>query len=96
MEVAIEAGASDVVNNDDGSMDILTDPTAFEAVRAALTAAGLTPEAAEVTQRATTPVTLGLEDAQKMVKLLELLEDLDDTQNVYSNADIPDAILATL
>lgn len=96
MEVAIEAGASDVINNDDGSVDILTDPGAFEAVRAALIAADLTPETAEVTQRAATPVTLGLEDAQKMIKLLELLEDLDDTQNVYSNADIPDAILATL
>ena len=96
MEVAIEAGASDVVNNDDGSLDILTDPAAFETVRQALTAAGLAAEAAEVTQRATTPVSLGLEDAQKMVKLLDLLEDLDDTQNVYSNADIADDILAKL
>ncbi|MFZ1327348.1 MAG: YebC/PmpR family DNA-binding transcriptional regulator, partial [Candidatus Contendobacter sp.] len=96
MEIAIEAGADDVVSNEDGSVDILTDPAAFEAVKAALHAAGLAPEEAEVTQRAATPITLGFEDAQKMVKLLELLEDLDDTQNVYSNADIPDAILAKL
>ena len=96
MEVAIEAGADDVVSNDDGSVDVLTDPAAFQAVKAAMSAAGLTPEEAEVTQRAASPVTLNFEDAQKMVKLLDLLEDLDDTQNVYSNADIPDAILAKL
>ena len=96
MEVAIEAGAEDVVSNDDGSVDVLTDPAAFQPVKAAMIAAGLTPEEAEVTQRAASPVTLNFEDAQKMVKLLDLLEDLDDTQNVYSNADIPDAILAKL
>ena len=96
MEVAIEAGADDVISNDDGSVDVLTDPAAFQTVKAAMTAAGLTPEEAEVTQRAASPVTLNFEDAQKMVKLLDLLEDLDDTQNVYSNADIPDAILAKL
>ncbi len=96
MEVAIEAGADDVVSNDDGSVEVLTDPEAFQTVKAAMTAAGLTPEEAEVTQRAASPVTLNFEDAQKMVKLLDLLEDLDDTQNVYSNADIPDAILAKL
>ena len=96
MEVAIEAGAEDVVSNDDGSVEVLTDPAAFQTVKAAMIAAGLTPEEAEVTQRAASPVTLNFEDAQKMVKLLDLLEDLDDTQNVYSNADIPDAILAKL
>ena len=96
MEVAIEAGADDVVSNDDGSVDVLTDPQAFQPVKAAMIAAGLTPEGSEVTQRAASPVTLNFEDAQKMVKLLDLLEDLDDTQNVYSNADIPDAILAKL
>ena len=96
MEVAIEAGADDVISNDDGSVDVLTDPAAFQTVKAAMTAAGLASEEAEVTQRAASPVTLNFEDAQKMVKLLDLLEDLDDTQNVYSNADIPDAILAKL
>ena len=96
MEVALEAGADDVVSNDDGSVDVLTALALFQTVREAMLAAGLKPEEAEITQRASSSTTLGLEDAQKMVKLLEMLEDLDDTQNVYSNADIPDAILAQL
>jgi YebC/PmpR family DNA-binding regulatory protein len=96
MEMAIEAGADDVVANDDSSVDILIEPAAFQQVQEAMTAAGLEPENAEVTQRASSNITLSLEDAQKMVKLLDLLEDLDDTQNVYSNADIPDDILAKL
>lgn len=96
MEAAIEAGADDVVSYEDGSVDVLTAPTAFQTVKQAMAAAGLEPEEAEVTQRAASNITLGFEDAQKMVKLLETLEDLDDTQNVYSNADIPDAILAKL
>lgn len=96
MEVAIEAGADDVVSNPDGSVDVLTDPATFQTVKAAMATAGLEPEEAEVTQRASSNITLGLEDAQKMIKLLDLLEDLDDTQNVYSNADIPDDILAKL
>ena len=96
MEVAIEAGADDVVSYEDGSVDVLTAPSAFAPVKEAMSAAGLGPEEAEVTQRAASNITLDFEDAQKMVKLLELLEDLDDTQNVYSNADIPDAILAKL
>lgn len=96
MEVAIEAGADDVVSNPDGSVDVLTEPASFQTVKAAMAVAGLEPEQAEVTQRAGSNITLGLEDAQKMIKLLDLLEDLDDTQNVYSNADIPDDILAKL
>jgi YebC/PmpR family DNA-binding regulatory protein len=96
MEVAIEAGADDVVSNPDGSVDVLTELASFQPVKAAMMAAGLEPEEAEVTQRAISNITLGLEDAQKMIKLLDLLEDLDDTQNVYSNADIPDDILAKL
>ena len=96
MEVAIEAGADDVASDSDGSVEVLTDPAAFHTVKEAMVAAGLTPEDAEVTQRAASNVTLGFDDAQKMVKLLEMLEDLDDTQNVYSNADIPDDILAKL
>lgn len=96
MEVAIEAGADDVASNSDGSVEVLTDPAAFQTVKEAMVAAGLTPEDAEVTQRAASNVTLGFDDAQKMVKMLEMLEDLDDTQNVYSNADIPDDILAKL
>lgn len=96
MEVAIDAGASDVIASPDGSVEVLTEPADFQTVKAAMVAAGLEPEEAEVTQRAGSNITLGLEDAQKMVKLLDLLEDLDDTQNVYSNADIPDDILAKL
>ena len=96
MEVAIEAGADDVLNYDDGSIDVLTDPAAFQAIKQAMTSAGLTPDEAEVTMRAGSSVSLGFEDAQKMVKLLEMLEDLDDTQNVYSNADISNDILAKL
>lgn len=96
MEMAVEAGADDVVSSEDGSVEVLTDPATFQTVKQAMTAAGLTPEEAEVTMRAGSGVSLGFEDAQKMVKLLEMLEDLDDTQNVYSNADIPDDILAKL
>ncbi len=96
METAIEAGADDVVSYDDGSIDVLTDPAAFQTVKQAMTSAGLTPGEAEITLRAGSSVSLGFEDAQKMVKLLEMLEDLDDTQNVYSNADIADDILAKL
>jgi YebC/PmpR family DNA-binding regulatory protein len=96
VEVAIEAGADDVASYPDGSVDVLTAPAAFAAVKDAMTAAGLEPDEAEVTQRAASSITLGFEDAQKMVKLLDMLEDLDDTQNVYSNADIPDDVLAKL
>ncbi len=87
MEVAIEAGADDVVSDEDGSVEVLTAPSAFQTVKAAMTAAGLAPDEAEVTMRSGSSIKLGLEDAQKMIKLLDVLEDLDDTQNVYSNAD---------
>jgi YebC/PmpR family DNA-binding regulatory protein len=96
MEVALEAGAEDVVSNEDGSVEVLTTPAAFQELKAALQAAGLEPEQAEVTLRASSDSPLNLEDARKMVKLLEMLEDLDDTQNVYSNADISEEILAQL
>ena len=96
MEIALEAGADDVVTNEDGSVDVLTKPAEFEAVKRAMLAAGIEPEQAEVTMRANTNSSLYLDNARKMVKLLELLEDLDDTQNVYSNADIAEDILAQL
>ena len=96
MEIALEAGADDVVENDDGSVDVLTSPAAFQEVKQALIAAGLEPEQAEVTMRASVNTALGLEDARKMVRLLEMLEDLDDTQNVYSTADIAEDILAQI
>ena len=96
MEVALEAGAEDVISNDDSSFDVITDPLEFESIRDALAAAGLEAESAEVTHRASTSAELGEKDAMRMIKLLEVLEDLDDVQNVYSNADISEEILASL
>ncbi len=96
MEAALEAGADDVVVNDDTSIDVLTDPQDFMNVKEAMAAQGLEPEHAEVTMQASTSAALELEDARKMVKLLEMLEDLDDVQNVYSNADISDEIMKQL
>ncbi|MDD5037464.1 MAG: YebC/PmpR family DNA-binding transcriptional regulator, partial [Methylococcaceae bacterium] len=93
MEAALEAGADDVVSNDDGSADVLTSPEVFETVKGALERAGLKPESAEITLRAANTTSLGQEDAEKMIRLLERLEDLDDVQNVYSNADISEEIL---
>jgi YebC/PmpR family DNA-binding regulatory protein len=93
MEAALEAGADDVVGNDDGSADVLTTQENYEAVKAALAEAGFTPENAEVTMRADTSTALGQEDAEKLIRLIERLEDLDDVQNVYSNADISEEIL---
>ncbi|MDM7462096.1 YebC/PmpR family DNA-binding transcriptional regulator [Tepidimonas taiwanensis] len=88
MEVALEAGADDVVTQEDGSIEVLTAPAQFEAVRDALQAAGLTPAMAEVTWRPTNTVTLTGEDAQRMQKLLDALEDLDDVQDVFHNAEL--------
>jgi YebC/PmpR family DNA-binding regulatory protein len=88
MEVALEAGADDVVTHDDGSLEVLSPPHDFEAVKAALEAAGLKPEVAEVTMRAENTIDLSGEDAQRMQKLLDVLEDLDDAQEVYHNAVI--------
>ena len=96
MEAALEAGAEDVVTLDDGGIDVLVQPDAFEAVRDALIAAGLPPDSAEVTMRAITTIALDEEDAGKLLKLVDRLEDLDDVQNVYSNADISEDILAKM
>ncbi len=96
MEAALESGAEDVVTNDDGSVDVLTKPEDFSSVKQAMVESGLKPEQAEVTMRASTNTVLGVEGAGKMVKLLDLLEDLDDVQKVYSNADIPDDVIAQL
>ena len=96
MEAALEAGAEDVLTNDDGSVDVLTEPDRFVDVRDAMVAAGLGPENAEVTMRADNTIALDLESAEKMVRMLDRLEDLDDVQNVYSNADIAEEILEQL
>ncbi len=96
MEAALEAGAQDVIGNDDGSVDVLTSPEDFVSVKEAMIAAGLAPEAAEVTMRADNSTPLDRDNAEKMVRMLERLEDLDDVQDVYSNADIAEDILAEL
>ncbi|UDF34830.1 UNVERIFIED_ORG: YebC/PmpR family DNA-binding transcriptional regulator [Shinella sp. XGS7] len=88
MEVALEAGAEDVITDDEGAIEVLTAPGDFEAVKNALEAAGLKPEVAEVTMRAENTVSLAGEDAVRMQKLLDVLEDLDDTQEIYHNAEI--------
>ncbi len=96
MDAAIEAGAEDVIVDEDTSIDVLTDPTDFESVRDAMREAGFVPDIAEVTMRASCHSQLELQEAGSMIKMLEMLEDLDDVQNVYSNADISDEILAQL
>ena len=92
----LEAGADDVVSNDDSSVDVLTLPETFIEIKEALQGAGLEPEQAEVTMRAANTTALDLDDAEKMIRLLDRLEDLDDVQNVYSNADISEEILTQL
>lgn len=92
-EAAIEAGADDVIPYaDDGSIDVLTTPDTFDAVRAALTTAGHAPAEAEVTHRADTLVKVEGDVAQQVAKLLAWLEDIDDVQSVYSNAELPDDV----
>lgn len=88
-EIAIEAGADDVVAYDDGAIDVIAAPEAFAAVKVAMEGAGLVADIAEVTMRADTDVAVTGENAQQAAKLLRWLEDLDDVQNVYSNADLP-------
>ena len=88
MEVALEAGADDVLTHEDGSMEVLCAYADFESVKAALDTASLKPEVAEVTMRADNSIEMAGESAQKMQKLLDVLEDLDDTQEVYHNADL--------
>ncbi|MFO1436162.1 MAG: YebC/PmpR family DNA-binding transcriptional regulator [Gammaproteobacteria bacterium] len=96
MEAALDAGAQDVINNDDGSIDVLTSAEEFGAVKDALDRAGLKASAAEVTMRAANDCSIEGENAEKMLKLLDALEDLDDVQKVYSNADISEEVLAKL
>ncbi|MFZ7310228.1 YebC/PmpR family DNA-binding transcriptional regulator [Comamonas jiangduensis] len=88
MEVALEAGAEDVITDEEGAIEVLTAPADFEAVKNALEAAGLKPEVAEVTMRAENTIGLQGDDAERMQKLLDVLEDLDDVQDVYHNADL--------
>ena len=86
MEIALENGADDVITDEDGAIEVITPPAEFEAVKNALEAAGLKPEVAEVTMRAENTIELAGDDAAKMQKILDVLEDLDDVQEVYHNA----------
>ncbi|MBC8493465.1 MAG: YebC/PmpR family DNA-binding transcriptional regulator [Candidatus Thioglobus sp.] len=96
MEVALDSGAEDVVTNEDGSIDVITTPEEFFTVKDALTDAGLESTHSQVTMEPSTRVELNLQDAEKFMKLIDRLEDLDDTQEVYHNADISDEVMAQL
>ena len=96
IEAALEAGAEDVLNHDDGSIDVLAEPDRFVDIKESMVSAKLQPEQAEVTMRAANTTSLDLKDGENMIRLLGTLEDLDDVQNVYSNADISEDILAQL
>ena len=96
MNAALESGADDVVTNDDGSIDVLTNPDSFSDVCQHLEQANLSYDNAEVTMVAAIQATLDLETAEKVLKLIDMMEDLDDVQNVYTNADIPDDVMEQL
>ncbi|HLU62523.1 MAG TPA: YebC/PmpR family DNA-binding transcriptional regulator [Gammaproteobacteria bacterium] len=97
MEVALEAGAEDIVSDEDGSIEVLTQPEDYQAVRDALIQAGFQPAHAEITQRASTLVRIeDSEQAATVMKMIDMLEDLDDVQAVYTNADFPEEVLASL
>jgi YebC/PmpR family DNA-binding regulatory protein len=96
MEAALEAGADDVETTEDGIIEVVTSVEDFQAVKDAMEAAGLEPEFAEVTMKASTTTAVTGEDAEKVVRLQDALEDLDDVQEVFTNADIPDEVLDQL
>ncbi|WP_372747112.1 YebC/PmpR family DNA-binding transcriptional regulator [Litorivivens sp.] len=96
MEAALEAGADDLVTNDDGSIDVYTPWEEFTAVKNAIIEAGFEPVSAEVTMKPSTTVELDQSGAETILGLIDMLEDLDDVQNVYTNAEIPDAVLEAL
>jgi YebC/PmpR family DNA-binding regulatory protein len=88
MDIALDSGADDVLTDDEGGIEVLTSPQDFEAVKNALEAAGFKPEIAEVTMRAENTIRLEGDDAAKMQKLLDMIEEIDDVQNVYHNAEL--------
>lgn len=96
MEVALEAGAEDVISHDDGSIDIITTPEGFVDVKEAMIAAALEPENSDIIMTPSTTVSLELDDAQKIMALIDMLEDLDDVQNVYTNAEFSPEVMAQL
>jgi YebC/PmpR family DNA-binding regulatory protein len=94
MEVAVNAGADDIVSEEDGSIEVLTSVEDFHAVQTTLAGNGLVPEEADIVQRATAEVALNEDDGEKVLKILDALEELDDVQDVFSNADFPDSLLS--
>jgi len=96
MEAALEAGAEDVATNDDGSVEVSTTFEEFIAVKDAMTAAGFEPEQAEVIEKADNLVDVALDDAEKIMRLIDTLEDLDDVQDVHTNADFSDEVMQQL
>lgn len=94
LEIALENGANDIINNDDHSIDVITSPDQFESVKQALHSASLKSDHAEITMLASTEVEITDPDqAKQMIRLSDMLEDLDDVQNVYSNANIDDRLI---
>jgi len=96
MDAALEAGAEDVVTHDDGSIDVLTAPEDFSDIKAAMEGTELEAVNAEVTYNASTKAEMDKDGAEKLMRMIDALEDLDDVQEVYSNAEIPDEILEEL
>ena len=93
MEAAMEAGAEDIVTHDDGSVDVLTSPEDYLMVKESMVTAGFESESSEITMQAETKAELDVKGAEKMLRLIDVLEDLDDVQDVYSNADISEEVL---
>lgn len=96
MDAALDAGAEDVETNDDGSIEVTTTPESFTSVKEAMMAAGFETDLAEITMHPSTSVELELSDAEKVMRLVDMLEDLDDVQNVYTNADFSDEVMQQL
>ena len=96
MEAALEGGAEDIITNGDNSIDVITNPDNLVDIKDVIVAAGFDPQNTEITMRASTTSELDKKSAETMIKLLNALEDIDDVQKVYSNAEIPDEILAEL
>ena len=96
MEAALEAGAEDIITKDDGTVDVFTTPEEYAAVKDALDASGLEAVSSEVTMHPETTVTLDVKDAEKALAMIDAFEDLDDVQDVYSNADFSDEVMAQL
>lgn len=96
MEAALEAGAEDIVSHADGSVDVLTTPEEFILTKQAMENAGLKPESAEIIEKAENETQVTLADAEKIMRLIDMLEDLDDVQDVHSNADFSDEVMAQL